>query len=992
MRSWIVLAVLGSLCAFVHTQCDIENGNQSVPFPNIENEAYESYQMEVEYTLPDAGQTDYYSEYYDILNRRGRVEAHQAGKAITYIYNSPTYEAWDIAGWDCTVKFLNETPEMFKDVQDDWLYVPDEEKNAQKITVGPSAMLKIAYDAWYKTVNTSTPKVVYMGEYESEVRGIKGIYWRRCDGEESYVDYVFTGEKYENPYGLKDFKTLPLRIIFGGKRPKRDAAFSKQQYEIIQFQPFISDDKRPFDLPRGKGCQRKITSDNDDIPEIPDFSGKTLQFSAEVIYQTVDFNGDPNEFVTYYNILSMALDARSQLLAFHTSPWDTTAPKNEPDVVAPVYVIFDMLHGYLYGYNLTDGQCVLMRERSYVPAFLLPRGRGGIPLTDPQVLYPNSEFVFLSEGINRGLKVNVFEQVSVDYQLNKGEEFIPIPKAIITHSYLQDNEVERNTNSVKNSLTQVQMRFIGRLKEKVMEIVTMNFYSFSTEIRNRQETFNIKRCYKNDDDYVWITLTFDADESTLNKIKEDVPSIQTNVLNEITMGSELNAARIPVIEVDFSDALYVTMQVLGRPPVLLDFLQPEKGKKITGTKEQEGISDEDTCATKCLESEGVCWGFSMCGAVCTFGADSAAKVEDTNEDCQLYKRDNGTFLPSTDILVQNLRRQVHDGMLKIVLRDKDNNMIQLQAGSIDVTDPGEDDRLFERIGNVLNPRMKVVKVGYKLKSAAGSPIKNMGRLRYDECQRICLDYRDCETVSYCLKGSECVLSKTYGGDIPLTDMEPDNMCNVLTRKYADNFDRSPGNVLNLGAEEILPISNVEDCARACLQRTGYKCLSFDHCPTEEKEACFLHTVHYPNPKSREKVSKKSPSCGHYVRKFSTEFKKNVDKRTVGSKLPPLNNLTLEECAKECIEYGKGTCFGYDFCQGNTILATSCILLDSDPNKMQLAPSPICNNYFRTEILTGPARPYTNSYAGGIGFLCFLIGGIVGVLVVFGIAYFKVNRR
>ncbi|GBM83395.1 hypothetical protein AVEN_242130-1 [Araneus ventricosus] len=848
MRSWIVLAVFGSLCVFVHAQCNIKDGDLSVPFPNIENEAYESYQMAVEYTLPDAGQTDYYTEYYDILNRKGRVEAHQAGKALTYIYNPPTYEAWDLAGWNCTFKFLNDTPEMFRDVQDDWLYVPDKEGNAKKITVGPSAMLKVAYDKWYNTVNTSTPEVFYMGEYESEVRGIKGIYWRRCDGEKSFVDYVFTGEKYVNPYGLKDFKTLPLRILFGGIREGREPRFSTQQYEIVLFQPFISDGLRPFDLPRGRGCKRRDFSEDDDIPKPPDFSGQTLQFSAEVIYQTVDFNGDPNEFVTYYNTLSMALDVRSQLLAYHYSPWNKTAPKNEPNVVAPVYTIFDMLHGYLYRYNLTDGQCELIRERTFIPIFELPRGRGGISLTDPEVLFPNDESVFLSEGINRGLRVNVFEEVSYNYELDNGDEFISIPKAIITHTYLQSYEVERNINSVRNALTQVQMRFIGRLKDRVMEIVTMNFYGFSTEIRNRQNTFNVKRCFKNDDDYVWITLTFNADESTLNKIKQDVPSIQTNVLNAITMGSELNAARIPVLEVDFSGALYVTMQVLGKPPVLLDFLPPEEGKKITGTKEQEGITDVDVCATKCLESEGVCWGFSMCGAVCTFGADSSAKVEETKENCKLY-----------------------------------------------------------------------------------------------------------------------------------------------TRKYADNFDRSPGNVLNLGAQEILPISNVEECARACLNRTGYRCLSFDHCPTEEKDACFLHTVHYPNPKSREKVSKRSPSCGHYVRKFSTEFKKNAGKRTVGSKIPPLTNLTLEECARECIEYGKGTCFGYDFCQENTILATTCILLDSDPNKMRLAPNPVCNNYFRTEIVAGPERPYSNSYAGGIGFLCFLVGGVVGTLIVFGIAYFRVNR-
>ncbi|KAF8764763.1 hypothetical protein HNY73_022809 [Argiope bruennichi] len=890
-----------------------------------------------------------------MLNRRGRVEAHQAGKLITYIYNPPTYEAWDIIGWNCTMKFLNETPEMFKDAPDDWLYTTDKD---EQITVGPSAMLKTAYDEWYKTVNSSKPKVFYMGEYESTVRGIKAIYWRRCDGEGlTYVDYVFTAEKYENPYGLKDFKTLPLRIIFGGIRDSRVDEFSKQEYDIVQFQPFISEGLTPFDLPRGRGCRRRVFSDDDDIPKIPDFSKGNLQFKAEVIYQTVDFNGDPNEFVTYYNTLTMALDVGSQLLAFHYSPWDKTAPKNRPDVLSPVHSIFDMLHVWFqncqagaYRQQSVSYKCMLgpiYTERSFFPDFRVPRDLGGISLTDPQVLFPNDEFSFLSEGTNRGLRVNVFEGVFNDYQLKRGDEYISIPKAVVTHSYLTDHEVERNMNSVKNALTQVQMFFLGRLKERAMEVITMNFYGFSTEIYNRRQVFNVKRCYKNDNDYVWITLSFNADEAQLKRIKNDVPSIQSNVLNSITSGSELNAARIPIIEVDFSDALYVTLQVLGKPPVLLDFvLPPQQGKKITGTSEQEGISDEDSCATKCLESEGACWGFSMCGAVCTFGADSSAKIEDTTEDCKLYIRDNGTFIPSTDLMLQNLRRQVHDGMLKLVLKDKDDKIIQITASSIEVTDPGEDDRLFELVGNVLNPRMKVVKVGYKLKNTAGSTVKNMGRLRYDECQRICLDYRDCETVSYCLKGAECILSKNYGADLSESDMEKNDMCNLITRKYAETSSH--------------PEKGTNVFLSTTVQLRRRRPVSFTR--------CIIRTRN-----KREKISRKSASCGHYVRKFSTEFKKNPEKRTVGSKLPPLTNLTLEECARECIEYGKGTCFGYDFCQGNTILATSCILLDSDPNKMQLAPSPICSNYFRNEIVSGPERPYTNSYAGGIGFLCFLIG-------------------
>ncbi|GFR27167.1 uncharacterized protein TNCT_639221 [Trichonephila clavata] len=985
MRSWIVVPVLCAVLQLAHAQCDLKDRKFDKAFPNIEADGFESYQMSVEYTLPDSKQTDYYVEYYDLLEQRGRVDGHLAGKTLKYVYRTATWEAWEITDDECKLKNITDTQELLREVQTDWLYLPP--NKPERRTFGPSAMFKIAFDTWNSS--SKEGKMGYMGKAEGTIRGLNAEYWRRCDTENSYVDYFFADDEDENPFGLKNLKRLPLRVFFGGTRKNRQKEFAIQEYDIINFQPYISLDIQPFQLPVGLGCKRGPLA-KEKAPEIPDFKTSNYMFSAEVIYRKVDRSGDDVQLYSYYSTLYMALDLFSDHLAYRSSAWKkSSTTTEEPDVEFPQNIVFDMKHGFVYNYTFEEGKCEISRRKDFTPTYKLPDGGASIALTDNSMLYPNDEFTFITEGTNRGLKVNVFEEVVEGYVLNnKVNPPVQAKKAVISHSYLQNDVVQRNVGSVKNSLAQIQLRLTGRF-DGVIEIITFNFFGFSTELRDRRSIFDIKKCFRNDDDYVWATIGFNADDSVLQKVKNDIPSIQSEILSAIKLQSELNAVRIPVVEVDFKDGIYVSLMILGRPPVILDYEDPVDGKTITDSTEVEGVSDTDTCALKCLESMGNCWGFSICGAVCTFGNTASAKVSN-KAGCKLYRRyTNGTTIPSKELMIENLRSEVQTNRIKLELKDADKNMIQFDATSFEVSDPGEDDKLFDRMGNTLNPRMRVLKAGYKLKLTAGATVKNMGKLRYDECQRVCLDYRSCESISYCLTTSECILTMTYGDDIKADAMEENNMCNILTRKYADHFNRSPGNVLSITAKEVLSLDTVEKCARACLTKTDYKCLSFDHCPTDK--TCKLHTVHYPNAKTREDVQTKSTNCGHYFRKFSTEFKRNPEKRTVGSKLPPLSNLTLEECSKSCIEYGKGTCFGFDFCQGSTMLATSCILLDSDPSKMKTTYSQICTNYLRTEAQFAP-RPYSNSYAGGIGFLCFLIGAIVGVLIVFGIAYLKVNRR
>lgn len=78
--------------------------------------------------------------------------------------------------------------------------------------------------------------------------------------------------------------------------------------------------------------------------------------------------------------------------------------------------------------------------------------------------------------------------------------------------------------------------------------------------------------------------------------------------------------------------------------------------------------------------------------------------------------------------------------------------------------------------------MRVMKAGAKLKK--GSTVKNLGKLRYDECQSLCLDFKNCETLSYCLKNSECIISNNYESDIKADDIESNDLCILLASKHS----------------------------------------------------------------------------------------------------------------------------------------------------------------------------------------------------------------
>jgi hypothetical protein len=581
------------------------------------------------------------------------------------------------------------------------------------------------------------------------------------------------------------------------------------------------------------------------------------------------------------------------------------------------------------------------------------------------------------------LGVNIFEAEMKPFVMNKDTL---IPRVIATHSFMKKNERLENTVEVTGAPTQIQLRMYR--KDNFEEVLTFNIFGFSTRIP-RQYIFDVQRCFKNDDDYSYLTIGFEVPTTILPQLPKKFPEIEENVMSDITRHSELNAVRIPKIMSDIKgNYLYVTLLILGTPPLALEFNPPEAGKSIKVKNEATDtlVSTFDACAQNCLETQDGCWGFAMCGSTCYFGTTENTNVE-AKSDCSLYTRyNNNTYIQSKEKQINNIVALVKSPQFNTMVTLDSGERITLEAVIAQVTDPAEDDSLFEKMGNQVNPRMRVVKAGYKLKNLP--EVKHMGKLRFDECQSLCLDFKDCETVSFCLINGKCILSTKYGNDLTEKDIERDYLCNLVTREYTDHFERTPGVFVKVSGGVQREAKNEEECAKACLKEDKFKCLSFDHCNSEK--GCTLYSTHYLSPQERKAVADKDIMCGHYSRKFSNEFRRTDETRLIGSKISPLMNLTLEQCAKSCVEYGQGTCYGYDFCQDSLLYATTCILFDTDPSRLKSTYSPVCTNYVRagTEYA---ARPFTNSYAGGIGFLCFLIGGIVGAIVVFAIAYYRVNR-
>lgn len=987
MKTRIILSVLGFACLLscANCQCDLSGKQQDVEFPDIKTYVALSYIMGVEYSTPFSAQTDYYTEYYDAIENRGRVESHISSENKVYIYVADTWEAWILENKKCNLKNTTEHADFLKHNQTDWLHYGESETPKMPTTIGPSAMLKNAYDSWNKTEKDR--KMAYMGSLNTLIRGEKVIYWRRCMDNNAYADYFFADPEEENPEDSDALKrNVPIRVAFYGV--STDSKYATQFYDFISFHRFIPPGFHPFELPKGKNCGRGPLVDG---AVLPDFSNNNILLSAEVVYKRYSKAIDGSELMaSYYSTLMFALDREMNHLAYYYSDWNTTKPdKDNTETIlnAPKYVIFDMQHEYQYIMDYETGKCEIARSKSFVPQYKLPEGGGNLDFTDPNVLLPHKELKFLSEGTNRGLAVNIFEAEKKKYKLGKDTE---IPRVIFSNSYLKSNEELENTVAVRYAPTQMELHLFR--DNDIEEYLTLNVFGFTTRIPGKRYLFDVTPCFKNDDDYLFLSIGFEIENRLLKDIPNVLPQIEGQVVEEITGKSELNAARMPAVMTDMKDNyVYVTIMILGKPDLQLDFPNPETDKSVVvgSTDDTQGISDFNTCANNCLEKRFDCWGFSVCGNTCYYGSGTNTKIED-KKDCKLYRRyTNETFMPSKERQAENIRNMVEKEEFRVMVVINNDQRETLTATSAQVTDPAEDDSLFEKMGNLLNPRMRVLKAATKLKQ--GSKVKNLGKLRYDECQSLCLDFKNCETISYCLVNSECKISEKYGTDLKESEMVSDELCNLLTRKYTDHFDRAPGVFVTVKGGTKLELPNIEDCSRACLKHDKFKCLSFDYCSGREKNECTLYGVHFLNPKDRKEVQGKNPSCGHYTRKYSTEFKRKDETRVSGSKIPPIMNLTLEECAKSCVVYGEGTCYGYDFCQGNTLLETSCILFDTDPSRLQTSYSPICTNYARTEPEYAP-RPFTNSYAGGIGFLCFVIGGILGAIVVFAIAYIRVNRR
>ncbi|KAG1704013.1 hypothetical protein GQR58_004082 [Nymphon striatum] len=150
-------------------------------------------------------------------------------------------------------------------------------------------------------------------------------------------------------------------------------------------------------------------------------------------------------------------------------------------------------------------------------------------------------------------------------------------------------------------------------------------------------------------------------------------------------------------------------------------------------------------------------------------------------------------------------------------------------------------------------------------------------------------------------------------------------CN--TRDHLSSYVESPGIILQDKGFKTVTAKDANTCAETCSDMVIIdNCESFDWCESDKN--CVLHSTHILDVKSSSGMAHNA-KCSHYSKDFMLDYisegNKKMDDEAVSE---TYENLSGEECAKECSLNDK--CNGYDYCQAdiNTCRITTLHLGDS----------------------------------------------------------------
>lgn len=970
-------------------QLPVPKGFIQTPYPDIRKAFQIGYKLTAESNTISDKATYHATEYYDVKNKQGYLDANLGGQQYNIYYNHRTNEAFFYSDSKCETVSLDNIPKEYGEIVLRWSDAGD------TYTILGTSTLFIA------PLVKKNVKTAFQGK-NFTVRGMPALKWSVClSDDDTPIDVYFSDPKH-SPYG--SVVPLPLRIVQG-----------KEVSDIMMMQEYIADVEDKFKIPAGRGCARVTTG----LPKPPSFANVSFEFHSELMFRNLQSS---SKFY-YSSHLDIIRDISSNHMSVIVEPWATSERNAQQTEPAGTYQeIFDYYNGILYKIDKSghEESCTMRAANQYMLNVSLP-GLGQLDMLN--VIFVDEATLmnatYLGIHLVRGMPTHAFEllQDGLDGRASK------ITQATITYYYLQDDWIWDEDITHRNVPVKISARTFTTSQQQLKPFyeITLNIHDLTTVMERMNEKMNVLSCYnENDQSYTWFQVGFPANADDVETAVVASPAVKEAFLGELYKIAELTPLRVPRVLIDYtSNMVFVTALILERPAIIDDYVK-KANFAFKDTEYTEAVLPLQDCLKICSSSGPECKAVAYCGASCyttsMYSEDDTHNLE-KSVDCDVYAKTAlglARKLPITLDAIQKVVQAVADTKFVLLVRHRDTGFGKVLTLTAETTDDsigslsetfGASDKetreRHKRIGPSV-PGFDSTAMGVRIKTSADSATP-AGRFALEDCADICRDRDDCRAFSSCLVDNECVLSTERTPPTAVTEKQ--TKCAIFSKTYTNSFNVFEGMSLDMKARKFADVPANEDCARLCLSESEFECKSFDYCTMTRDPAtvCRLHDTHlreYGDPAKLD--AKNAEKCFHYSKKYLYDFKKTKNQRITGrQQFTVISKVSAEECARQCWE-ATFECQDFDFCfafgKQNMGVGTCTLYVHSD-EPVKTIMSPVCSTYaytgnpdlVRPTAYSVSMSGHSNATAGGLSFFMVLLGTGIGAAALFAYGFYKAHQ-
>ncbi|XP_061182284.1 uncharacterized protein LOC133190610 [Saccostrea echinata] len=635
---------------------------------------------------------------------------------------------------------------------------------------------------------------------------------------------------------------------------------------------------------------------------------------------------------------------------FHNSK-----PTNPYYSTNPMTVIHDFNTGIQYALDRFYENCTMSAiqpgafDSTLDFAELITDGSYVVKLKSPMdIFHLTPQMRFIGQRTVRDFLTNVYEAILQNFTM---PGLVGKYTAIVEYYFIVNGWAE-SASSDAGVTEQYLVKTDLIIVEKAL-VITTNYFDFEY-FEPDLSLFDIKKCFSSQDQHHF-QITFPGQYHPYLDIYEKV--FQLEALEMMSRTSGASILRFQEISLNYDPYhIYVSATILGRPPFLTEFTKLPITTKTLGTNAVfANLKSADECANACLSiNRFQCNSFDFCPDIgkCYLSNHhvSTGNQPSAKTTCQHYSKTvNASVAPAPTLLVaySNLKNAVYVGQLSVTLKTSNYTKIYT-ASTIKDTIPSSSDVIQG------GQTMKHFTV-YKQNSIMVRSEYTVRGVAVDDCATECLmeELFDCQSFMYCSGQSLCLLSSVHP-DLNQSLVQSHKFCDLYTRQYLDHYNAKPGTTFPTNADDVImavPTPNL--CAKQCTVTDS--CKSFDYCANSK--TCRLKNTHELDAPTA--VFQKTPSCNHYSRKYIDDFKFVEGKQMNFGKVLEFDGVSVDQCAKLCIEEESVNCRTFAYC-GNF---TKCELMTSTPKQIgpgYVTSSGFCNLYIRVYNPSTTAPSNTSS--------------------------------